>query len=113
MACAVTALLSVPSYRMCGIARADTSIIEQKTPIARRERQMQKFKSAGQAQHFLWAHGIIYGHFQPRCHLMAASHYRRCSRQGFPDLARGDVRPNGALMIVGYATLRLATSHAD
>ena len=52
-------------------------------PTRRRERQMQKFKSAGQAQHFLSAHGIIYGHFRPRRHLMAASSYRRARAKAF------------------------------
>ncbi len=46
-------------------------------PTRRRERQMQRFKSPFQAQRFLSAHGIIYGHFRPRRHLMAASGYRR------------------------------------
>ena len=52
-------------------------------PTRRRERQMQRFKSAGQAQHFLSAHGIIYGHFRPRRHLMAASSYRRIRAKAF------------------------------
>ena len=37
---------------------------------------MQRFKSAGQAEHFLSAHGIIYGHFRLPRHLMRASSYR-------------------------------------
>ena len=45
-------------------------------PTRRRERQMQRFKSAGQAQRFLSAHGPIYGHFRPRRHRMTASAYR-------------------------------------
>jgi putative transposase len=49
----------------------------------RRERQMQKFKSAGHAQHSLWAHAIIYGHFRLRRHLMAASHYRSARAKAF------------------------------
>jgi putative transposase len=32
---------------------------------------MQRFKSPTQAQRFLSAHGMIYGHFRPRRHLMA------------------------------------------
>jgi putative transposase len=39
-------------------------------PTRRRERQMQRFKSSAQAQRFLSAHGMIYGHFRPRRHLM-------------------------------------------
>ena len=52
-------------------------------PTRRRERQMQRFKSPFQAQRFLSAHGIIYGHFRPRRHLMAASGYRRFRASAF------------------------------
>ncbi len=48
-------------------------------PTRRRERQMQRFKSPEGAQRFLSAHAMIYGHFRPRRHLMAADQYR-CSR---------------------------------
>jgi putative transposase len=52
-------------------------------PTRRRERQMQRFKSPGQAQRFLSAHGIIYGHFRSRRHLMAAGDYRRSRAKAF------------------------------
>ena len=52
-------------------------------PTRRRERQMQQFKSATQAQQFLSAHGMIYGHFRPRRHLMAADAYRRDRARAF------------------------------
>jgi putative transposase len=52
-------------------------------PTRRRERQMQRFKSPGQAQRFLSTHGIIYGHFRPRRHLMAAAAYRRVRAKAF------------------------------
>ena len=42
-------------------------------PTRRRERQMQRLKSARHAQQFLSAHGPIYGHFRPRRHRLAAS----------------------------------------
>lgn len=48
-------------------------------PTRRRERQMQRFKSSEQAQQFLSAHAMIYGHFRPRRHLMTAARYR-CTR---------------------------------
>ena len=35
-------------------------------PTRRRERQMERFKSPGQAQRFLSAHAVIHGHFRPR-----------------------------------------------
>ncbi len=52
-------------------------------PTRRRERQMQRFKSAGQAQRFLSAQGPIYGHFRPRRHRMAASAYREACAGAF------------------------------
>jgi putative transposase len=52
-------------------------------PTRRRERQMQRFKSSTQAQRFLSAHGMIYGHFRPRRHLMAADAYRRARARAF------------------------------
>jgi putative transposase len=45
-------------------------------PTRRRERQMQRFKSARQAQRFLSAHALIYGHFRPRRHRTTARNYR-------------------------------------
>jgi putative transposase len=48
-------------------------------PTRWRERQMQRFKSPGQAQRFLSSHAMIYGHFRPRRHLMTAGRYR-CAR---------------------------------
>ena len=44
---------------------------------------MQRFKSAEQAQRFLSAHGMIYGHFRPRRHLMTAAQYRRACAKAF------------------------------
>jgi putative transposase len=52
-------------------------------PTRRRERQMQRFKSPEQAQRFLSAHSMIYGHFRPRRHLMAAADYRRARAKAF------------------------------
>ncbi len=52
-------------------------------PTRRRERQMQRFKSPGQAQEFLSAHALIYGHFRPRRHRMAANEYRELRTEAF------------------------------
>src|SRR3954470_18745281 len=52
-------------------------------PTRRRERQMQRFKSPGQAQRFLSAHAMIHGHFHPRRHLMTADQYRRARDKAF------------------------------
>ena len=52
-------------------------------PTRRRERQMQRFKSPDQAQHFLSAHAFIHGHFHPRRHRMAAATYRTIRSEAF------------------------------
>ncbi len=45
-------------------------------PTRRRERQMQRFKSARHAQRFLSTHARIHNHFQLRRHRLTASDYR-------------------------------------
>ncbi|HWX49205.1 MAG TPA: IS6 family transposase [Roseomonas sp.] len=52
-------------------------------PTRRRERLMQRFKSPRQAQRFLSAHAMIYGHFRPRRYLMTAGQYRRSRDKAF------------------------------
>lgn len=52
-------------------------------PTRRRDRQMQRFKSARHAQQFLSAHASIYGHFRPRRHLMGACAYRLTRTDAF------------------------------
>jgi putative transposase len=52
-------------------------------PTRRRERQMQRFKSPGQAQRFLSVHGPIRGHFHPRRHRMTAAEYRLARAAAF------------------------------
>ncbi len=52
-------------------------------PARRRERQVQRFGSAEQAQRLLPAHGMIYGHFRPRRHLMTADQHRRARDKAF------------------------------
>jgi putative transposase len=52
-------------------------------PTRRREGQMPRFKSPGQAQDFLSAHAIIYDLFRPRRHRLSAGHYRRARTKAF------------------------------
>ena len=52
-------------------------------PTRRRERQMQRFKSAWQAQRFLSAHAFIHEHFHPRRHRTTASAYRSVRAAAF------------------------------
>jgi putative transposase len=52
-------------------------------PTRQRERRMQGFKSAGQAQRFLPAYGPIASHFRPRRHLFPPREYRLQMTQRF------------------------------
>jgi putative transposase len=53
------------------------------SPTRRRERQMQQFKSARQAQCFLSIHSRIHHHFQLSRHRLAAKDYRDARDAGF------------------------------
>src|SRR5690348_4895805 len=70
---------------------------------------MQRFKSPEQAQHSLSSHAMIYGHFRPRRHLMAAVEYRIPAPKP-SDLAAGDVRPNRSVNI-GVACRVIKRAH--
>ena len=52
-------------------------------PTRRRERQMQRFNSARQAQRFLSAHGRIHNHFQLRRHRLTADQHRAACDAAF------------------------------
>jgi putative transposase len=52
-------------------------------PTRQRERRMQGFKSAGHAQRFLSAYGLIAQHFRLRRHRLSASDYRQEMRHRF------------------------------
>ena len=52
-------------------------------PTRRRERQMQRFKSARHAQRFLSTHSRIHNHFQLRRHHLSANQYRAARDAAF------------------------------
>ncbi len=52
-------------------------------PTRRRERQMKRFKSAGQAQRFLSAHDRINNLFLLRRHQVSATQYQATQSQAF------------------------------
>jgi putative transposase len=52
-------------------------------PTRQKERQMRRFKSAGQAQRFLSAHGPINNLFRCRRHLLSRADYRVVREQAF------------------------------
>ena len=45
-------------------------------PTRQQERQMRRFKSAGQAQRFLSFHGLVNNLCRQQRHLLSAPHYR-------------------------------------
>ena len=73
----------LPEVRHRTSRRLDNRAKNSHRPTRRRERQMQRFKSPGQAQRFLSAHAMIYGHFRPRRHLMTADRYRHARAEAF------------------------------
>ena len=52
-------------------------------PTRERERKRRRFKSPGEAQRFLSAHGPIYSFFHPGRHLLHVCHYREVMRRQF------------------------------
>ena len=52
-------------------------------PTRRRERQMQRFKSARHAQRFLSSHSRIHNHFQLRRYRLSATAYRTARNAAF------------------------------
>ena len=52
-------------------------------PTRQRERQMRRFKSAGQAQRFLVVHGVVGNLFRLGRHLIRATHYREFRSRAF------------------------------
>ncbi len=52
-------------------------------PTRVRERAMKRFHSAGQAQRFCSAHGVISSHFRPGRHLMSGSEWRAETTERF------------------------------
>jgi putative transposase len=73
---------SVAHYtRRCANNRAEVS----HQPIRQRERLMRRFKSAGQAQRFLSAHGVVQNLFRLGRHLLRSAHYRLLRSRCFHD----------------------------
>ena len=52
-------------------------------PTRQRERQMRRFKSAGQAQRFVAVHGLVRNLFRVGRHLLRAAHQRLLRTRAF------------------------------
>jgi transposase-like protein len=64
--------LGMASRHECGL-RADNRAENSHQVVRRRERKMQRFKSAGSAQRFLAFHGAVYNTFNHQRHLVSRS----------------------------------------
>src|SRR5437870_10904420 len=87
---------SLPSY---GAARAELPVKlaherglrqnnraeSSRVPVRRRERKMQRFRSAGSAQRFLSAHASVYNTFNICRHLITAAMKRRFRTEAFEE----------------------------
>jgi putative transposase len=65
-------------------------------PTRKRERALQRFKSAEHAQRFLGPFSTVSNHFRPRRHLLTASSYRQIRTERYAvwrDVTLGRVRP--------------------
>ena len=69
-------------------------------PTRRRERKMQRFKSAGSAQKFLSAHAAVYNTFNVQRHLTSAQSHGRAPHRGDEHVARGRGRMKTLSLIV-------------
>jgi len=79
-------------------------------PTRRRERQMKRFKSAGQAQRFLSAHDQISNLFHLRRDHLSAHQYRAARTQAFQTLGRGHRRGRAGISL---RVIRLRVSGRD
>ncbi len=75
----------MPSVRHCTDQYANNRAELSHEPTRLRERQMRRFKSAGQVQRFLAVHGAIGNLFRLGRHMMRASHYREFRSRAFSE----------------------------
>ena len=73
----------IPSVDRCQHRYLNNRAENSHQPTRQRERRMQGFKSARQAQRFLAAYGPIAQHFRPRRHRLLAPAYRQGMRHRF------------------------------
>ncbi len=75
----------MPSVVHCTDQYANNRAELSHEPTRQRERQMRRFKSAGQVQRFLTVHGAVNNLFRLGRHLMRASHYRQFRSKAFSE----------------------------
>jgi putative transposase len=74
---------TLPSVEHCQNKKQSNRSENSHQPTRLRERVIRRFKSAGHAQRFLSAFGIISSHFQVGRHLYRASGYREAMKLRF------------------------------
>lgn len=75
----------MPSVIHCTDQYANNRAELSHEPTRLQERQMRRFKTAGQAQRFLTVHGIVGNLFRLGRHLMRASYYREFRSRAFAE----------------------------
>ena len=68
-------------------------------PTRHRERQMRGFKSPGQAQRFLWVHGVVQNLFRLGRHLLRAAHYRLLRDRSFREWSSATAKSDKAMRV--------------
>jgi len=75
----------MPSVLHCTDQYANNRAEVSHESTRQQERQMRRFKSAGQAQRFLTVHGAVGNLFRLGRHLMRASYYREFRSKAFSE----------------------------
>jgi putative transposase len=71
--------------------RANNRAENSPQPIRRRERKLQRFKSAGSVQHFLAVHAATFNAFTHKPHLLRRPHFKELRAGSFRTWARASV----------------------
>ncbi len=75
----------MPSVRHVTAQYANNRAEASHQPTRQRERQMRRFKSAGQLQRFASVHGVVQNLFRTGRHLLRAVHHRLLRTRAFAD----------------------------
>ena len=75
--------LVMPSAPHCTDRYANNKAEVSHQPIRQRERQMRRFKSPAQLQHFTSVHGVVHNLFRVGRHLLRSAHHRLLRSRAF------------------------------
>ena len=87
--------------------RANNRAENSHQPVRRRERKMQRFKSVGSTQRFLFVHAATYNAFYHQRHLLRRADYKQLRSEFVRFLVSGDV---GSMTSVDHLIRRTSAS---